>query len=528
MDVNICLSIGVASNRPTHRLRATSIHYNFTQMTFFRLCRLVPAAFFLSIPVLAQDIEVKLTASDGASTDEFGRAVALDGDVALVGSPYDDQNGADSGSAYVFRQSGTAWLEEQKLIASDGTSNDFAGFAVALSGDVAIVGASGDADNGTESGSAYIFRFNGSMWVQEQKLVPSDGSAGDLFGRAVAVDGDLAIVGAPTDSDLGGERGSAYIFRWNGSVWEEEQKIAASDGAPKDLFGHSVSVSGDAAIVGAVHDNGISGGAYVFRFNGSTWQEEQRLAPHADGVFFGASVFIDADLTIVGSPQSNGAINTGSAYIFRFTGGTWVEEQRLVASDQAGFDFFGVSVSISDGTACIGANSENTAATNRGGAYFFRKIGGTWVEQRKLIASDGSNGDRFGAKVALSDEVVFVGAYYNDENGFHSGSAYVYSSITVVVEPTPGITQTLALDRPSPNPASRSTMVSFDLAGPETVALDIIDTRGRTVQTLRLGQLVAGSHTVPVDVSWLSPGSYLLRLMAGEAAPQSQRLTVVR
>ena len=211
--------------------------------------------------------QAKLLASDGATGDEFGFSVSISGNVAIVGSQGDDDNGADSGSAYIFAFDGTTWVLQRKLVPVDGAAGDLFGESVSISGDVAIVGAPLDDDNGDRSGSAYIYRFDGTTWSQEQKLLASDGAERDFFGISVSISGDVAVVGALDDDDNGTDSGSAYVFRFDGTTWTHEQKLLASDGAAEDFFGDSVSISGDVAIVGADgnDDNGPeSGSAYMF------------------------------------------------------------------------------------------------------------------------------------------------------------------------------------------------------------------------------------------------------------------------
>jgi hypothetical protein len=220
----------------------------------------------------------KLLASDGAADDEFGRSVSISGDTAIVGAYYDDDNGYNSGSAYIFyRDQGGVdnWGKVKKLTASDGAAWDRFGWSVSVSigGDTAIVGAWVDDDNGIESGSAYIFSRNyGGVdnWGQVKKLLAGDGSAYDRFGYSISVSGYTAIVGAYGDDDNGASSGSAYIFYRNqggANNWGEVKKLLAGDGAAGDWFGRSVSISGYTAIVGAPYDddNGnSSGSAYVF------------------------------------------------------------------------------------------------------------------------------------------------------------------------------------------------------------------------------------------------------------------------
>ena len=379
--------------------------------------------------------ETKLLASDGAADDYFGVSVSISGDVALVGAYWDDDNGDESGSAYVFRWNGSTWVEEQKLLASDGAAGDWFGQSVSISGDVAMVGAMWDDDNGVYSGSVYMFRWNGSTWDEEQKLLASDGHMHDSFGRSVSISGDVAVVGAYKNSANGSLSGSAYVFRWNGSTWVEEQKLLASDGAAWHEFGESVSISGDVAVVGTYKndDNGDeSGSAYVYRWNGSTWVEEQKLLASDGAAYdqFGQSVSISGDVVVVGARKNDdNGDESGSAYIFQWNGSTWVEKQKLLASDGAADDQFGSSVFIGRDVAVIGASLDDDNGSNSGSAYVYRWNSSTWEEEQKLLASDGVADHYFGTRVAISGDVAVVAAHDND-NGHDAGAVYVTTVVT--------------------------------------------------------------------------------------------------
>ena len=225
----------------------------------------VLCAAVLAAPAMARTVteDARLLASDGATGDNFGWSASVSGDTAVVGACRDDDNGSDSGSAYVYVRSGSAWSEQAKLTASDAAADDYFGYSVSVSGDSAVVGAHCDDDNGSNSGSAYAYVRSGSTWAEQAKLLPGDGAADDLFGRSVSVSGDMAVVGADGDDDNGMDSGSAYIFVRSGSIWSEQAKLTASDGAADDRFGSSVSVSGDTAAVGALgdDDNGFSSGS---------------------------------------------------------------------------------------------------------------------------------------------------------------------------------------------------------------------------------------------------------------------------
>jgi hypothetical protein len=378
---------------------------------------------------------MKFCASDGAVEDHFGYSVAIDGNTALVGAERDDDNGSYSGSAYIFRFNGSNWVEEAKLLASDGAAYDCFGYSVAIDGNTALVGAPYDNDKGSASGSAYIFRFNGSTWVQQAKLLASDGAASDVFGYSVAIDGNTALVGARYDDDNGSYSGSAYIFRFNGSNWVQEAKLLASDGATYDYFGYSVAIDGNTALVGADGDDDHgydSGSAYIFRFNGSNWVQEAKLLA-SDGAaydYFGISVAIDGNSALVGAHYDDDkGYDSGSAYIFRFNGSSWVQEAKLLASDGAAYDYFGHSVAIDGNTALVGADGDDDKGSNSGSAYIFRFNGSTWVEKTKLLALDGAAWDEFGYSVAIDGSTALVGAYGDDDNGSLSGSTYVFPTI---------------------------------------------------------------------------------------------------
>jgi hypothetical protein len=179
-------------------------------------------------------IEVQnIHSSDGASGDIFGCAVALSGDTALITAPWNDDNGTDSGSAYVFIRTGTTWTQQAILLTSDGAAGDQFGYFASLDGNTALIGAPAD---DSSRGSAYVFTRTGTTWTQQQKLLASDGAAGDNFGTFNTLSGDTAFIGAPFDDDNGTNSGSAYVFTRTGTTWTQQQKLLASDGATGDQF----------------------------------------------------------------------------------------------------------------------------------------------------------------------------------------------------------------------------------------------------------------------------------------------------
>ena len=339
-------------------------------------------------PAAAQCEVAKLLAFDGAADDQFGRSVSISGDVAVVGAWQHDLNGSNSGSAYIFRFNGLSWVQEAKLLASDGAAGHRLGNSVSISGDVVVVGAFGGEGIVAVSGSAYVFQKPPGGWVdmtETAKLTASDGAFQDFFGNSVSISGEVVVVGAVKDDDNGDRSGSAYVFVKPPGGWvdmTQTAKLTASDGALFDEFGISVSISGDVIVVGAQFGDGI-------------------------------------------------VVDSGSAYVFQKPVGGWVnmtQTAKLTASDGAINDEFGRSVSISGDVAVVGAQSDNDNGSFSGSAYVFQKPPGGWMnmtETAKLIASDGAASDFFGS-VSISGEVVVVGASRDDDNGENSGSSYVY------------------------------------------------------------------------------------------------------
>jgi hypothetical protein len=340
---------------------------------------------------------------------------------------------------------------ETKIVASDKQADDNFGWSVAISGNYAIVGAYlEDPDGVSNAGSAYIFeRDTNGTWSQGQKIVASDKADNDAFGYSVAISGNYAAVGARDNNNTG----AAYIFERENGSWTQKQKLVASDAQLYDQFGNDISISGNYVIVCAVsedisNDDKSSGAAYIFERNtNGTWSQKSKIF-HSDREKGDnlCSVSIDASYAIVGVKfeDPNSTHQAGSAYIFeRNTNGTWSQKQKIVASDRASTDYFGISVSISGNYAIVGAlnedqdaNGDNTLS-NTGSAYIFeRNTNGTWNETQKIVASDRGSTDNFGISVSISGNYAIVGALNEDQdaNGdntlSNTGSAYIFERNT--------------------------------------------------------------------------------------------------
>ena len=379
--------------------------------------------------------EVKLIPDDGAEGDYFGLRVSISGDYALVGSPYDDDNGDGSGSAYIFHREGADWIQQEKLTANDGEAADLFGNSVSINGNYAFVGAPmDDCDDGEDSGSAYIFVRDGEDWIQQDKITADDAAQWDRFGVSVSINGNYAIVGTPQDDDSGELSGSAYIFSRepDGEDWVQQAKITANDGEAEDYFGVSVCINGVSVIVGASSDddNGEnSGSAYIFVQDGPNWIQQNKITPD-DGEAddrFGGSVSLCGVNAVVGALHDDDrGENSGSAYFFLREEQDWIQQEKVTAGDGAAEDYFGYSVSLTDDWAIVGSYFDDDNGEDSGSAYIFDRENENWVPKGKVIASDGVARDRFGISVSITDDFVIVGAFGDNENGEMSGSAYTY------------------------------------------------------------------------------------------------------
>jgi len=365
---------------------------------------------------------VKLTASDAVANDEFGSSMAMDGDTWVIGA----QEGTVSGSVYVFVRSGiTDWTEQAKL--TSGTTKDrYGGDGVAIHGDVIVVGASEDyaGNTGDNMGSAYVYARSGSSWTEQAKLAASDGTDTDMFGNSVAVHGETVVVGAHWDD--GG--GSVYIYIRSGTTWTQQARLPASDGDAGDAFGSSVSIYGNTLVIGDWVDDAhgeSSGSAYIFDRSGTGWTEQAKLFGSETQAYdnFGISLAIEGDTIIIGTDSET----NGSAYIFDRTETSWSEQSKQTASAGASNDSFGWSVAIHGNMVVMGADWDDDNGEQSGSAYIYGLLGGSWTEQAKLTANDGSAGDIFGWSVAMEENTVVVGSVWDSDSGEHSGSAYVFN-----------------------------------------------------------------------------------------------------
>lgn len=317
--------------------------------------------------------ETKLVADDVAPYDVSGAAVAVSHNLAVLGAPLaDGPTGVPSacGSAAIFRYNGIDWFQEKTLFGPALSANDRFGYDVAIDGDLVAIGAPYDDDAANDGGAVHLYRFNGSNWVFEATLVAPTPGAFDEFGAAVDVHGDRVIVGARNDDDRGLDAGAAFVYVRGGDGWHCEATLLAADGGSFDRFGFSVAISGTHALVGAPIDDPFgwgSGSAYAFAFVDGAWQATSKLKP-ADTSWsaeFGHSVDLDGSGAVVGAwGDDENGWDAGAAYVFRWNGATWTEEAKLLSSAGLAGELFGAAVAIHHNDVLVGAPLADFAGGN--------------------------------------------------------------------------------------------------------------------------------------------------------------------
>lgn len=337
-----------------------------------------------------------LKAPNAEAGDNFGSAVAIDGDTIVVGAPAEDSNqttvtngtsasgnnaAAAAGAAYVFRRTGGSWAQEAYLKGSGLAAGANFGYAVAISGDTIVVGAHGE---NSATGAIYVFKRSGTSWAEEQRLTAVNGHAGDDFGISVAISGDTVAVGAIGESSnqaavtngatassdtSAASAGAAYVYKRSGTTWTQEAYLKANNSEAGDNFGFSVAVNSDTVLVGAVGEAGTQGAAYVFTRSGINWSQQAYLkASNASGGhYFGASVGLYGNTAAIGADGVSGS--AGATYVFSRSGASWSQAAYLRAANTDGSDSMGSAVAIYGSTVAAGAAGEaSNQATITNGA----------------------------------------------------------------------------------------------------------------------------------------------------------------
>ena len=533
-----------------------------------KFLRILAACSLLGFGLLtAAFAESKLISSDPNRGDQFGWSIDISGHTIIVGAPINSENNLiEHGSAYIFtlKREGNKDNWEEKAVLDpkeDGRRNDNFGYAVAIDGDYAAIGSPGI---NSSTGAVYIYRRSGGAWKQQQKIEAADGKKRDNFGHSVDIFGEHLIVSAYLDDS---KAGSAYIFIRNGDRWRQQAKLTGNDTAKGDNFGEAVAFAGnengvDFAIVGApnnTHNGKKSGAAYIFVHDGGNWTEETKLvsADAQTSDFIGDAVSISGHrgikrYALVGAPHLDLAQDvegrSSAAYIFSSDGGAWREEAKLTAKDKEKADGFGSGVSINRNIALVGVPRHGEGAIldgelNAGIVYPYLREGDQWIRQgsRATTVPPEFPEQSFGNVVIATQEFIVIGAYGlqkgNPDRGDPNGGAvYIYYTqrdwkLPYSVEPsllraaTLGGIKRTALFQNFPNPFNPETWLPYQLGRKSDVAFHIFNTRGQLVRRLDVGTQSAGSYQNKETAAYwdgqdqlgqtVSSGLYFYTLTAG-------------
>jgi len=397
-------------------------------ITHFLLVALITGFVSLGTPAWGQVVneDLKLFASDGAAGDQFGSSVAIDNDVLVVGAPDADDGGIDSGAAYLFQAS--TGIELLKFTPTDGAAGDAFGFSVAIAGGIVAVGAPGKDDNGADSGAAYL--FDASTGAQLAKLLPGDGAAGDEFGNSIAIDDGIVAVGAWRADEHGDDSGAVYLF--NASTGNQLDKLLPDTGNNYQTFGVSIAMDAGIVAIGA-RTFFVLGEGYTFAkaylFDVVTGNQLNVLKPDIEnyngdlGGQFADSIDIDNGLVAVGTPSRSVFFDfSGAAYVFDASTGEQLH--FIFPADGHDRDHFGASISIDNGVLAIGADEDDDSAWSAGSTYLYDAGDATLID--KLLVSDGAGFDRFGSSMAIGNCIVAAGAIGYGSSGTPTGYVGVF------------------------------------------------------------------------------------------------------
>ncbi len=355
----------------------------------------------------------------GNSGSYFGSAIAYSGDYLFVGSPWDNTNGTQAGLVTIYQKNGSNWTSTD-IVPTDIQSYDRFGNSIDIYGNWAIIGASFNNDSGSYAGAAYFYHFNGTEWQYHSKIYANDASADDYFGCDVAIEGTTAVIGAYYNAE---GNGAAYVFDFDGTDWNQTVKLMPADQSDLNSYGHSVDISGDNIVIGNPGGLENEGTAYIFNYDGSQWNEQQMIqAPTKEWAFFGESVSIDNDLIIVGQFFKNNG--KGGAYAFRFNGTDWENTHNFLPSEPlSNDDKFGEEVFVFANKVAISAPGFRTTQGGNdydGAVFIYEFDGSNWGNEQKIIGSNTNSNSNFG-KAVINDDKLFASSTEDDQVYYFAG-----------------------------------------------------------------------------------------------------------
>lgn len=385
-------------------------------------------------------------AFEGMADDAYGAAIAISGNTVAVGAPDRDDIGANSGAVYIYVNDSGTWTLEQKLIAKDGSTNDNFGFSLALEGNRLLIGSRrGGAGGAPQSGAVYIYERSGKVWTRTKKLDPANTGVEDFFGYAVALYQDYALVGAPQVDNAGAKTGSAFLYQYNGTDWVQLKQFIPATGTANDFYGAAVALLPPTgafsvtALVAAWDDEqspGEDDGA-VYAYvnpdpnNGQPWGLQAKLvaSDQMPGDTFGFALSAAGQRAYISAPfRSDTCAYSGAVYVFNRHSGVWCEEAIITPYDKNAGQFFGYSVAGLKDTVAIGSAYDDDGGDYSGSAYVYGYKDANWDPQLKFVPDPTAAQQFVGFSIAIDGDKVATGALGDTTNNIPSGSAYVFSA----------------------------------------------------------------------------------------------------
>jgi FG-GAP repeat len=357
----------------------------------------------------------------------FGKSVSISGDYAIVGAPFDyiSISSTNIGSVSFYRFDGANWQLMSKVWATSPVNDDDLSFSVAISGSYAVAGMPGYDGVAGQQGLAIIYKLDasGTSWSQFQTITDINGALNDNFGKSVSIDGNQLVVGVPNDNGTFTDQGSAIVYEFNGTSWIQKTKLTDASGAASDAFGTSVSISGDRIIVGAPFDDNVTnanaGSICIFEKTGVVWALMTKNNNGAANDEFGTSVSISGNYVIIGIPNMLVGTNTnqGSVKFLYYDGTSWYNPttQYLSRASGASGDNFGYSVSMSGNFALVGIPSDDIGSnTSEGSVVLYQRIGNFWQQQQFITDPSGYSNNLIGHAVSIDgiSKRFVIGAPY--------------------------------------------------------------------------------------------------------------------
>ncbi|WP_240657355.1 FG-GAP repeat protein [Pseudoalteromonas rubra] len=326
-------------------------------------------------------------------------------------------------------------VAQDRLLANDGRAQDYFGYGAAIDGNTVLVGAHQADVNGIKDGGVgYVYVLGDKGWQQQAKLIASPLFADDTLGGKVVLNNHIAMLGGMRRDDKGEDAGAVVAFERYADKWTQTQIFTAPDAKPGDAFGQSLALTDTTLVIGAPRNDtkaNDAGAAYIFHRTGDSWRYHSKImaSDGAAGDLFGIDVAIDGNTIVVGADlHDKTAENAGAVYVYVLEDNQWQQQAKLMASDAGKTDIFGVRVAISGDTALISARRDDVEhlGVDAGSAYIFERTGTRWTQAQKLTSPDGSADDRFGRGVALSGDIAIISAMNHDAQGKDTGALYVY------------------------------------------------------------------------------------------------------